>query len=407
VSLSTIKAAIDALYQAAYGADADLDARSPDGQISGGLAEMFDDLNSIAEDTVLGLVNPNGATGQMLSGLMALTGCPRHAATYSSAPATFTGTPGTVIATTKTVQSTEDGTTWSPTEQITIGGGGTATGTLRCTTSGRPASGRVPAATLTTIQTPVTGWAAVTNAVGTPGYNVELDPNGRIRRQQSVAVASQGMSDSLQAALINIPHIVDAVVWENDTPNPVVVGESGNTISKNTILVLVRTDGDASVDPTQTSDENDPVANAIYALKGHGCGTQGDTAKAPLDAVGVSHAINYSLATALDVDVKVTVEMRYGYPADGARQIENLITDWAAGSNAVTGKPNIKISGDDRGSLSWTDVLAAFVGQVPGFDFVSLAFSTDSGSTWTTGQDSLPIPFGSFVQISSVTVVET
>lgn len=407
VPMTDIIAALQAVWQGAYGADIDLDPRSPDGQVIGGVAEMLHDLNGIAYDLWQSLVNPNAAAGSILDGLMVLTGVPRHGASYSSAPATFLGVAGTVIPTTFRVQSTLDATLWKPRAQVTVGVGGTVAGVLECLTIGPPESGTVPADTLTSIQTPITGLTSVTNALGSPGYLREGDPNARVRRRASVAVASQGMSDSLQAALVNVDHILDAVVWENDTGAPVTVGDAGNVLNKNSIAVFVRTDGDASVDPTQTSDSADPVANVIYALKGHGCATQGDVSKAPLDAVGVSHVIKYSLATPLNVDVKITIAKRYNWPADGARQIANLVTAWAAGSNETTGKPNIKISGDDQGSLSWTDVLASFVGQVPGFDFVSLVFSTDGGSTWTVSGASLPIPFSSFAQIDSITVEDT
>lgn len=404
-SLTDIKDHVDGLYQAAYGADADLDAKSPDGQISGGLAEMFDDVNSMAEDTVTGLTNPNAATGTTLSGQMILTGCPRNAATKSTAPATFTGTNGTTITPSDVVQSTEDGSPWSPLTTYTISGT-TASGTLQAHDYGPPASGRVPAGTLTVIQTPKTGWSGVTNAVGVPGYNVEGDANGRVRRRQSVAIASQGMTDGLQAALKTIPHVLDAVAWENDKGSLVTIGdpESGNTINAHSLRVFVRVDLGSSADPAETTSTADPVANMIFSLKGHGCSTQGNTTKYGVDSVGVGHEINYDLASSLSVAVKVTVRRRYNWPEDGVRQITNAITSWATGTNETTGKPNLQISGDDLGSLSWTDVLASFVHGTPGFDFVSLQFSTNSGGTWTTSGQSLPIPFGSFAEIASVSV---
>jgi hypothetical protein len=404
-SMLDIKSVIDGLYLAAYGSDADLGATSPDGMISGGLSEMFDDLNAVAEDTHRGLTDPNAATGQTLSGMANLTGCTRNSASYSTAPATFSGVSGTVIDTTKVVQSTVDGSLWSPLATVTIGSGGTITGTLKAQVSGPPAQGAIPPTTLTVIQTPVTGWASVTNAVGTPGVNIECDPNLRVRRQQSVAIASQAMTDGLQAAIKSIPHISDAVVWENNTINPIAIGDPGNVINANSLLVFVKPDGDASVDPSATSSSGDPVANTIFALKGCGCGTQGNVHKFPVDAVGVAHQISYSTATALNVQLQIGVRPVYNWPTDGKEQIAALISKWAQGSNAVTGKPNIQIGGNDRGQLSWTDVVASFLGQVPGFDFLGLSFSVDGGSTWTLSPASLSIPFGSFAQISVVDVV--
>lgn len=406
-SLAQIKDHLDDLYRAAYGDDADLDARSPDGQVSGGLAEMFDDLNSMAEDAVVGLTNPNAATGTMLSGQMILTGCPRNAATKSTAPATFTGVAGTDITPDEVVQSTEDGSLWSPLATYIVSGGGTVAGTLQAHEYGPPASGRVPAGTLTVIQTPKTGWTGVTNALGVAGFNVEGDPNARVRRRQAVAIATQGMTDGLQAALRLIPHVLDAVAWENDTGSVITIGDPGNVINAHSLRVFVRVDVGSSADPVMTPSTEDPVANQIFLLKGHGCATQGDVVKYPVNALGQAHEIRYDLATALSVLVKVVVARRYNWPEDGARQIANEITTWASGTNERTGKPNLQISGDDRGSLSWTDVLASFLHEVPGFDLTSLQFSTDNGSTWTADRASLVIPFGSFAEISGVTVEAT
>jgi uncharacterized phage protein gp47/JayE len=205
-SLTDIKNYIDDLYRAAYGADADLDPRSPDGQVSGGLSELFDDLNGMAEDAIIGLTNPNAATGTTLSGQMILTGCPRNAATRSTAPAAFSGSDGVIVTPDDVVQSTEDGSLWIPLTSYTLSGGG-AQGTLQAHEYGPPASGRILAGTLTVIQTPKTGWSGVTNAAGVPGYNVEGDANARVRRRQAVAIASQSMTDALQAALKIIPHV--------------------------------------------------------------------------------------------------------------------------------------------------------------------------------------------------------
>lgn len=406
-SLAQIKSHVDGIFQGAYGDDADLDARSADGQISGGTSEMFDDLNSMAEAVVIGLTNPNAATGTILSGQMILTGCPRKAATKSTAPATFSGTNGTIITPSEVVQSTEDGSLWSPIATYTIGAGGTVAGTLQAHEYGPPASGRVPAGTLTVIQTAITGWSGVTNALGVAGFNVEGDPNGRVRRRQSVAIATQGMTDGLQAALKLIPHVLDAVAWENDTGSAITVGAPGNVINANSLRVFARVDLGSSADPAVTPSNDDPIANQIFVLKGHGCNTQGDVTKYAVNSLGGSHAIRYDLAEALPVLVKVKVAKRYNWPEDGARQIANEITTWASGTNETTGKPNLQISGDDRGSLSWTDVLASFLHEVPGFDLTSLQFSTDNGSTWTADRASLSIPFGSFAEIAGVTVETT
>ena len=415
IPMTDIISALESVWTAAGGADVDLDPRSPDGQIIGVLAEMFDDLNGMAAAS-LTVANPNGATATMLANIAYLTGISRNADSYSTSPATFTGASGTVIPTTAVVKSTIDETLWSPTTTITIGGGGTQTGTLKCQTIGPPAGGSVPAGSLTDIITPITspgaGWTAVTNDAGTPGYLQEGDPNLRVRRQQATAIASQGTTDGLQAAIKALAPlgVVDAVVWENNSPSPITIQTGlGATINANTVRVLARVTGGSDADPIGppgTTSWADPIAKTIYNLKGNGCGTQGAITKAPEDSLGVAHTINYDLATPLTVGMLITIRRRLNWPTDGGRQIQAAIATWAAGSNAVTGRPNIQIGGDDKGMLSWTDVVASFITAVPGFDLVSLVMSADSGSTWTTSPDSLPIPFGKFVSIATVLIAE-
>ena len=409
-SLANVVSALNTIWQSAFGADADIDPRSADGNVIGSLAEMFDDLNGIAGDT-LNLANPNGATGNMLANLAYLTGITKNGQSYPSAPCTFTGTPGTAVPYTFTVKSTDDQTSWmppqSPNAQYTIGGGGTVVGTLICTTIGPLASGGPPrAGVLTQIVTITAGIASVTNTVGVPGAIAEADPNLRVRRQQATVIASQGMADGIQAALkaLKQPNgsaaVIDAVVWENNLNAPYMVGT--NSINANTVRAIVEIVPGGSADPSLTGTSTDPVANLIFSLKGNGCNTQGATSKYPLDNVGNSHLIQYDVATAMPVQIRININQRTNFPTDGATQIKQAIANWASGSNTSTGRPNIPISGDDKGTLSWTDVLSSFLGVVPGFDFTDMEFN--SGSGWTTSPNSLPVPFGSFVTLSTITV---
>jgi hypothetical protein len=260
---------------------------------------------------------------------------------------------------------------------------------------------------ITPISSPGNGWVSVTNAAGTPGYLQEGDPNLRVRRQQSTAIASQATTDGLQAALKALPGVVDAVVWENNTTSPITIQTGGgSTINPNTVRVIAHVTSSGPADPAGTTSSTDPIANSIFALKGNGCNTQGNISKAPLDSVGVAHPIYYDTAIPLTVWIWVGVRKRVNWQTDGSRQIQAAIAQWASGSNAATGKPNLQIGGDDLGMLSWTDVVASFLGVVPGFDLVSLRFSGDSGSTWTESPNSLPIPFGYFVSIGTIMVLE-
>lgn len=401
VQMTDIVSDLNNIVRGAGGAAVDLDPRSPVGQGVGGVAEMLSDLEGIAADVVTSLVNPNSATGAGLSGLMVLTGCPRNGSTYSTAPATFSGTQNTVIPVNAVVRSTLDGSLWSPSAQVTIGASPTA-GTLVCQALGPPAGGTIPANTLTQIQTVINGWNAVTNSIGLPGAVVEGDPNGRVRRQQSVAIASQSMTDGIQAALLTLPGVSQAVIWENDKDYAVPLGSG--TLLANSIYAICLIQADSASDPDHTSSSADPIANKIVELKGIGCNTQGSVTKYPVDNQGHAHLIQYSKAEEVDVKIIVTVRMRYNWPLDGGSQIAVAIVAWANGINPDTGKPNIAIGGDSSGNLSWTDVLASFINTVHGFDFLSMVFSVDGGSTYSTNGANVPLAYNQIARIISANI---
>lgn len=247
--LANWQAQLEALWQTAFGSAIDLSATGPDGQLIGGLTGFFTDLEQLLELEYLAR-SPSGARGAGLSRLVELNGIARKAAQFSTAPVTLNGTPGTVIASGSLVGSNVDSTKppWATTTTLTIGGGGTVTGTVQCTVSG-PVSANGSPPELTVILTVISGWTSVTNtSAAAPGLQVEADPALRARRAASVAMPSQALSDGLEAALLNLAGVTDAVVYLNNTGatdgkglpahsvNAIVLGGSASDIA-NTIWV--------------------------------------------------------------------------------------------------------------------------------------------------------------------------
>lgn len=427
VSQSNIIAALNTLYQAAYGADADLDPRSPDGQIIGGDAEMLSDLEGGLADLYNGLANPNGATGQMLSNLMLLAGLRRQQGMASYVPVTFAGTPSTAIPAATLLQSTlGDSTTatWSSVYTLdpgtgahtpggTIAGGGSSSNVWAVCTVVGPTT--CPAGTPMTILSTTTGLNSVAVAsAATVGYVTEGDPNARVRRSLSFGLASQGMADGLEAALINMRAsgqqvVAQAAVWENNT-GIVKSFPGGGSLNPHSIRPIVALAGGAP------GDYQHRIAQLIYDLNGSGCGTQGSTTDtSAVDEQGNTHTVNFDIATPIRLFVNVLLATRAGWPSDGAQQIANLIGEWAA--NPL----NTPLGGDSAGEISWTSVLGAFVGKVPGFDLnaqafingqppqFAMSFGVLSGAiiTWNTGTGvggSFPINFNQYASIAATDV---
>lgn len=187
---------------------------SPDGQVIGIQAEM---LTNLDEGVVAAYRSndPDSATGEALNNIGKISGVLRKAATYSVAPITVTGTSGTIIpASTSQVRSSADNSVWTVNASIAIGVGGSATGFVTCTTSGRVNAGP---GELSVIGTNISGWASVTNpTAATVGEEQETNAAFRVRRENSVSLAGSNMVDNMYAAIANVEGVTDVKVYEND-----------------------------------------------------------------------------------------------------------------------------------------------------------------------------------------------
>src|SRR5262245_15395401 len=98
MSLNDVKADLEAVWRAEFGASADLSADSPDGQVVGIMSERFALLWELAQAVYDGYA-PDFAQGQALDEVAAITGTVRKSAAFSTVTATATGTNGTVLTT--------------------------------------------------------------------------------------------------------------------------------------------------------------------------------------------------------------------------------------------------------------------------------------------------------------------
>jgi uncharacterized phage protein gp47/JayE len=274
-----------------YGTAADTSPDSPDGQWIGFLAASANDL----EQALLNVYNgrsPAGAVGAGLARLVALNGIARKTAQYSTVPILLSGTPGTIVPAASFITSASDPTlpSFETLANYTIGGGGTVVGSGICSV---PGPVQVASGDLTVIGSPVTGWDTVTNTdVAAPGLDVETDPDLRARRTVSVAMPSQSLLDGLYGALLSIPGVTDAAVYENPTAAPDL---SGRSIPPHSIHAIV--EGGASAD----------IANAIWTKASMGCTKVGAVAYTLTDAQGNPQTMQWD--TPGTVNVYVTVKL--------------------------------------------------------------------------------------------------
>ena len=294
-----------------FGENFNVNPESPDGQVNGVLSESDANLWELAEECY-NAFNPSAATNATLSDLVQLNGLTRLPATSSRALLTITGTVGVVIPAGSLVSTVDTGDVFATEIDVTIGSGGTVTVFASATITG-PVTAL--ASTITVIDTPVTGWATVTNlADAVLGTNEETDVDLRARRRQSVARDAQAILDAIFAAVAAVPGVTQTVVLENDT-NSV----DANGLPPHSFQVVV----------VGGSDED--IGNAIWLTKPTGITTFGTSSYEVLDSQGVPHVMNFSRPTTVDIYVDVTISAFPDFPANGAELIQQAIVDYANG----------------------------------------------------------------------------
>lgn len=297
--------------KAIFGDNFNVSPESPDGQVNGIKAESDANLWELTEEAY-NAFNPGAVTGVTLSNLVQLNGLTRLAATSSRAQLTITGTAGTVIPADSLISTSDTGDQFATEVGITLDGSGNGA-VFASSISIGPI--QALAGTLTVIDTPITGWATVTNSSNaTVGTDEETDVELRARRERSVAQQAQNILDALYSAVNNLDGVSQAVVLENDTDT-----EDANGLPPHSFQVIV------------VGGDNTEIANIIWKNKPAGIKAFGTTTEAIVDSQGISHNISFSRPTEVNIFVEVTLTTDSDYPTDGDELIKEAIVDYANG----------------------------------------------------------------------------
>lgn len=276
---------------------------------------------------------PDTASGVPLRNAVAITGHAPLPATYSTVDLTATGTPGTVLPAGRVVSVPETGARFVSTQDVTIGAGGTVTMPTRGETTGPL---QAAAGALTQIETPVSGWASVTNPLAAvTGRNEETDAQLKIRRAQTLVIARGGTVKAMEERLMEVSGVVFAACKENRTDTTDANGLPPKSLQA---FVIGGTDAD--------------VGQAIWNTKPAGIETYGATSVDVLDSFGNAQTMHFERGTNVAMYVKVVRATDAAYPADGDTQIQNAILAYGA---TLT-------DGDDV--LNWR--LMASLADIPG-----------------------------------------
>lgn len=173
---------------------------------------------------------------------------------------------------------------------------------LECETAGPIAAN---AGQLTVIETPVSGWTAITNALDADqGALEETDAEYRARQEDELAGQGTSPQDAIRADLL-------ALLTENDITDGTItvamnVGDVADAdgLPPHSIEAIVYDGTDAG-----TALADDDIAQRLWDTVAAGIRTHGTESGVATDSVGVEHLIYFSRPTIVPIYVSTTVSV--------------------------------------------------------------------------------------------------
>lgn len=284
--------------RAIYGADINVDPNSPDGQFVNLIAQICYDQEELMAQ-IFSSMDPDQAVGAVLDLRCAINGIFRKAGTKSTQYVTVTVSQALTLAGLDTAPdapfTVQDnaGNQFQLVTTYAFGSAGSADLLFQAAQIGPTL---VAANTLTTITTPQVGVTSVTNGTlsGTVGVPEETDYSLRIRRANSVALPNVGYYDGLVAALLALPGVGNAKVYENSTGSV-----DANGIPGRSIWVIAT----PLIDPLLLSVE---VGRVIFNKRNAGCGMKGSVSVGITAAGMMPFTVKFDWSTPENLHIRFT-----------------------------------------------------------------------------------------------------
>ena len=352
-SYADIVSGFETRQRAAFGADFDTSAESPAGVLNGIMGAAARELWE-AGAGLFAAFDRDGATGQSLTQVAALTGTTRRGAQLGRVRLALTVAAGATVP----AGSVADVLTDPTSRWVTLTDAVNATASEATVTveAEQETAGTLPAAATTIghIATPVAGWVGVTNlAAASPGIAADTDPVLRRRAETELQGAGTTPAEAIRAALLRVPLVAEVVVWEN----------TGDL-----------TDADSrpphSVEAMARGGDDNAIAAALWATKARGIATYGSTSKTVLDEQGRAHVVRFTRPA--DVNVWTVVQVSVNARLDpGDEAIKTAVR--AAFADLGTGElvRRAAVSCAAFGVRGVTNVLAVRLGLVSGSEYAS------------------------------------
>lgn len=291
--VDTLIAELEANEKNAFGQSLNVRPTSVLGVINGIIGTKFAELWDVAND-VWASQNVDTAQGTSLDQLCQLTSVTREAALQSTVTLALSGTNGTAIPALRRVKNSQTGTFWTNPASGTIGAGATTNFAFVSEDYGEIIG---LSGTLTVIDTPVSGWASVTNALDAVlGQDGETDAELRVRRAALLVSTGKATVDAIHAALIKTTGVLDALVLENLTS-----ATDANGLPPKSFECVV--DGGTA----------NAIAQTVWDSKPAGISAYGQTTGTAVDAIGGNRIMGYTAVTPKNVYVALTAVTGSGY----------------------------------------------------------------------------------------------
>jgi hypothetical protein len=420
-----------------WGASYDFTVDSPDGQLLRTLAREISEGGWQLGQAVYKSRDRDSATGQALAALLLLTGSQWPEAERSTVTLTLTGTAATVVASgsvAKTLslgdrfETTASGTlaaltAWANTTAYVLGdrrsNGGNS---YVCITAGTSAGSGGPTTTaaditdgtvhwrylgpgaavadvaarsvetgailatsgdLTVMETLVSGWQGVINLLdATPGRDRGTDAEARQVAEADVFRAGATVPDAIRQTLLRVTDVTSVTVFYNNTDVT-----DGDGVPPHAVECLVTGGADQDILDALLAE----CIAAGIATHSSGAGAVVGTAD---DDEGVSHAVEFSRPTEVNIYVAVTlVKIAHDdadpetYPTDGDDEVKDAIV--AYGDSRPTGwnVRSSKVAAQAEGVAGVLEVTACYIGTAPAPAVsTTIAISTRQRAVFDTGR---------------------
>lgn len=371
---SAVLAGVMADLQDAFGGQLNESLETPQGQLATSLAAIIADKNEMVA-YVANQVNPDVADGFMQDAIGRIYFIDRIPGQPTTVTLLCTGATGTLIPVGAQAQDTS-GNIYVCTQAGVIGAGGTVSLTFAATVDGPTPC---PSGTVTRIYQAVTGWDLVTNpADGVMGRAVESRVEFEARRRASVALNAHGSLQSILAAVLAVPGVIDAYATENVTSSTVNMGSTSYPVVAHSLYVAA------------VGGAPEAVAKAIWLKKDVGCDYNGNTVVTVVDDSNYeppypTYDVKYEIPDPLPILFEVQIRDSDLLPSNIETLVKNAIV---ASFTGADGSQRARIGAELLASKFYPGVIA--IASSVSVLSILIGTSTPTDTSVLVGIDEVP-----------------